>query len=72
MVNGLLTLDPFNNYFHNPSGALVGLFSSIMFLGSLIAIPVVPYTADILGRRMGIFIGCIIMFVTHTPGFWIY
>lgn len=32
-----------------------------MPLGSLIALPVVPYAADILGRRMAVFIGCWIM-----------
>lgn len=32
-----------------------------MSIGSLVALPVVPYTADILGRRMGIMIGCVIM-----------
>ncbi|EOD45692.1 putative hexose transporter protein [Neofusicoccum parvum UCRNP2] len=61
MVNGLLALDQFKEYFNNPKGALVGLFSSIMFLGGLVALPVVPYCADILGRRMAIFIGCWIM-----------
>lgn len=34
-----------------------------MSIGSLLAIPVVPYTADILGRRTGVVIGCIIMIV---------
>lgn len=32
-----------------------------MAIGSLCAIPFVPYTADLLGRRAGILIGCIIM-----------
>lgn len=32
-----------------------------MSIGSLVALPVVPYAADILGRRWGIFIGCVIM-----------
>lgn len=47
--------------FNDPKGSIVGLFSSIMFLGGLVALPVVPYAADMLGRRMAIFIGCIIM-----------
>lgn len=34
-----------------------------MSIGSLCAIPFVPYAADILGRRTGIFIGCVIMMV---------
>lgn len=32
-----------------------------MSVGSLVALPVVPYTADILGRRTGVMIGCSIM-----------
>lgn len=35
--------------------------SSCRSIGSLVAIPFVPYTADILGRRTGVCIGCIIM-----------
>jgi len=34
-----------------------------MSVGSLAALPAVPYTADILGRRSGILIGCLIMIV---------
>lgn len=61
MVNGLQSLDIWQDYFHHPSGSLLGLFSCIMSVGSLAALPCVPYIADILGRRMGIMIGCIIM-----------
>lgn len=32
-----------------------------MSIGSLVALPVVPYIADGLGRRWGIMIGCLIM-----------
>ena len=34
-----------------------------MSIGSMLAIPFVPYTADILGRRTGVVIGCSIMIV---------
>lgn len=61
MVNGLQSLDVWRDYFHHPSGSLLGLFACIMSVGSLCALPAVPYTADILGRRMGIIIGCVIM-----------
>lgn len=47
--------------FHHPHGSMLGLLNCIMSVGSLVALPVVPYTADILGRRAGILIGCIIM-----------
>ncbi|ORY17454.1 general substrate transporter [Clohesyomyces aquaticus] len=61
MVNGLLSLKQFKNYMHNPSGSIKGLFSGIMFLGSLLALPITPYIADGLGRRWGICIGSSIM-----------
>ncbi|PSK55281.1 High-affinity glucose transporter [Elsinoe australis] len=63
MVNGLQALDVWQEYFNHPSGSLLGLFSCIMAVGSLCALPVTPYIADGLGRRMGILIGCIIMMV---------
>jgi len=46
---------------HDPSGSIKGLFSGIMFLGSLLALPITPYIADGLGRRWGIFIGSLVM-----------
>lgn len=60
-MNGLQTLEPWQEYFDHPSGSLLGILSAIMSLGSLAALPAVPYTADLLGRRMGILIGCLIM-----------
>ncbi|KAF7586128.1 hypothetical protein BBP40_009424 [Aspergillus hancockii] len=61
MMNGLQTLHPWQDYFNHPDGSLLGILNAIMSLGSLVALPVVPYTADLLGRRMGILIGCLIM-----------
>ncbi|KAK2767562.1 hypothetical protein FQN54_003720 [Arachnomyces sp. PD_36] len=61
LVNGFQNLPPWQEYFDHPSGSTLSIVSSIMPIGSLVALPVVPYTADILGRRMGIVIGCLIM-----------
>lgn len=61
MVNGLQSLDVWQDYFNHPKGSLLGLFSAIMSVGSIVAIPVVPYIADGLGRKAGILIGCLIM-----------
>ncbi|KAI5358653.1 putative major facilitator, sugar transporter, major facilitator superfamily [Septoria linicola] len=61
MVNGLQSLEVWQEHFNYPKGSLLGLFACIMSVGSLVALPVVPYTADILGRRWGIIIGCLIM-----------
>lgn len=62
-MNGLQTLDPWQEHFGHPTGGRIGILNAIMSIGSITAIPFVPYTADILGRRMGILIGCIIMLV---------
>ncbi|KKY18011.1 putative hexose transporter protein [Phaeomoniella chlamydospora] len=61
MMNGLQTLPHWQSYFHNPKGSLLGLLNCIMSVGGLCAIPFVPYAADLLGRRVGIAIGCLIM-----------
>ena len=61
MMNGLQTLDAWQSYFSHPHGSILGLLNCIMSVGSLCAIPAVPYAADLLGRRRGIMIGCLIM-----------
>jgi len=61
MINGLQSLDYWQDYFGHPTGSLLGLLACIMSIGSLVALPVVPYIADGLGRRWGIMIGCLIM-----------
>ncbi|KAF9890855.1 hypothetical protein FE257_005431 [Aspergillus nanangensis] len=61
MMNGLQTLAHWQEYFNHPQGSMLGILNAIMSLGSLAALPAVPYTADLLGRRMGVLIGCIIM-----------
>ncbi|OQO08961.1 hypothetical protein B0A48_05851 [Cryoendolithus antarcticus] len=63
MVNGLQSLTIWQDYFGHPHGSELGLLACIMSIGSLVAIPIVPYTADILGRRTGVCIGCVIMLV---------
>lgn len=61
MMNGLQTLPPWQEEFNHPRGSILGILNAIMSIGSIVAIPVVPYIADGLGRRAGILIGCIIM-----------
>lgn len=49
--------------FNHPDPPTLGLLTAAMSIGSMLAIPIVPYTADILGRRSGVVIGCSIMIV---------
>ena len=47
--------------YNHPEGATLGLLAASMSIGSILAIPVVPYVADICGRRFGVVVGCVIM-----------
>jgi len=60
----LLSNDPANiPAFNNPNPATRGLLNAIMSVGSIVALPITPYIADILGRRAGVMTGCIIMII---------
>ncbi|CAG8951282.1 hypothetical protein HYFRA_00008031 [Hymenoscyphus fraxineus] len=61
MMNGLQTLEQWRDYYHQPSPSQLGLLNSIWPVGSLVALPFVPYAADMLGRRGGVMVGCSIM-----------
>ncbi|KAK5447832.1 hypothetical protein LTS15_009331 [Exophiala xenobiotica] len=63
MMNGLQTLPAWKDHFGHPSKGRLGILNAIMAAGSICAIPFVPYCADILGRRMGILVGCCIMLI---------
>lgn len=47
--------------YNHPTGSTLGLLAASMAIGSMLSIPVVPYVADIMGRRAGVVIGCVIM-----------
>lgn len=49
--------------FHTPGAATRGLLNAIMSVGSIVALPITPYIADIFGRRAGVITGCIIMII---------
>jgi MFS family permease len=40
-----------------------GLLNAIQSVGSIVALPIVPYVADIAGRRAGVITGCCIMII---------
>lgn len=56
-------MSQWKDYFNDPSASILGLITASMSIGSMLAIPFVPYCADLLGRRAGVVIGCIIMLI---------
>ncbi|KAF6809051.1 lactose permease [Colletotrichum plurivorum] len=61
MMNSLQTVSYFDDFFDNPRGAVLGLMSAIMSLGSICSTPIAPWVADRFGRRWGITVGSCIM-----------
>lgn len=63
LLNGLQTMPQWREYFNEPSGARLGLFTAIQNIGGIAALPLSPYAADWFGRRIGVEIGIILIFV---------
>ncbi|KAJ0297808.1 hypothetical protein COL516b_010418 [Colletotrichum fioriniae] len=63
MMNSLQTVSYFDDFFDNPRGAVLGLMSAIMALGSICSTPIAPWVADKFGRRWGITTGSCIMII---------
>jgi len=63
MMNGLQSLQPWQDYFGHPTGSLLGLFNAIQSIGGFASLPIAGGIADKYGRRFGIFSGCAIMLV---------
>ncbi|KAH8173745.1 sugar transporter domain-containing protein [Sarocladium implicatum] len=61
VLNGLQAVDRWNEYFDHPDGAILGLISSMMNIGSVASIPIVPYCNDRWGRRICIITGSLIV-----------
>ncbi|KZT63382.1 hexose transporter [Daedalea quercina L-15889] len=63
LMNNFQSLYQWEDYFHNPSGSLLGALSAMQNIGSLAAYPFAPYLSDGIGRRATIFLGAIITLV---------
>ncbi|KAF2098542.1 general substrate transporter [Rhizodiscina lignyota] len=63
LLNGLQTLLPWQNYYNHPDGSRLGLMNAIYNLGGLSALPFSSYCADLWGRRVGVCIGVVLIFV---------
>ncbi|KAJ5103767.1 hypothetical protein N7532_004296 [Penicillium argentinense] len=63
LLNGLQTMTPWQDYFNNPSGSTLGLFTAIQNIGGVCALFISSYVADLFGRKKGVAIGLVILFV---------
>ncbi|KAH8113751.1 hexose transporter [Phellopilus nigrolimitatus] len=61
MMNGLQSLDQWENSFNHPMGGMLGLLNAIQNIGSLAAYPFAPYFSDSVGRRPAVIFGAAIM-----------
>ncbi|KAI9375045.1 general substrate transporter [Aspergillus egyptiacus] len=61
LMNSLQAIDEWEASYNYPRGSTLGLLTGSMTIGSMLAVPVVPYVADRLGRRFGVVVGCCIM-----------
>ncbi|ETI28820.1 hypothetical protein G647_01272 [Cladophialophora carrionii CBS 160.54] len=63
LLNGLQTLLPWQDYYNHPKGSRIGLFNASYNLGGLSALPFSAYISDLFGRRVGVSLGIVIIFV---------
>ncbi|EPS25817.1 cellodextrin transporter CdtD [Penicillium oxalicum 114-2] len=61
LMNGLEAMESWKESYNHPTGGTLGILAASMAIGSMLSIPVVPYVADIFGRRFGVVVGCTIM-----------
>ncbi|KAE8150342.1 general substrate transporter [Aspergillus avenaceus] len=63
LLNGLQTMAPWREYFGNPTGSTLGLFTAIQNIGGVCALFFASYVADMMGRRVGVAVGLVVIFV---------
>ncbi|CAG7942943.1 unnamed protein product [Penicillium salamii] len=68
MLNTSQNLDAWQTYFNTPTGSELGLMNAIYQIGSLVSFPFVPFLADRWGRKLPIFLGCLLMILGGLLG----
>ncbi|KAK0254028.1 hypothetical protein LTR91_010503 [Friedmanniomyces endolithicus] len=67
ILNGLQAVGPWLTYFNNPTGAILGAMNAAFdieqSIGAVLALPIVPYVNDRVGRKHSITIGSAIIIV---------
>ncbi|RDW68144.1 general substrate transporter-6 [Coleophoma cylindrospora] len=68
LMNGLQTLPQWENYFGNPTGALLGLVNAAQSIGSVAILPLVGLLSDRLGRKKVLLTGIVIILIATAIG----
>ncbi|KAL4964608.1 uncharacterized protein BDV14DRAFT_209220 [Aspergillus stella-maris] len=63
LLNGLQTMPPWRDYFGNPTGSDLDLLIAIHNIGGISAVLFSSYVSDLFGRRAGVALGIIVIFV---------
>lgn len=63
VLNGLQAVANWIDYFDNPQGAILGIITAAFSLGSVAAIPFVPWVNDRFGRKMSIKFGSLLIII---------
>ncbi|KZT54640.1 putative lactose permease [Calocera cornea HHB12733] len=63
MMTGMQSLTQWNESFNHPTSAALGLLNAIFNAGGTCGVVIAPYCTDLLGRRLGIAIGSIIILI---------
>ncbi|EHY52204.1 Lactose permease [Exophiala dermatitidis] len=63
VLNGLQAVQPWQDYFNTPNGALLGVMTAAFSIGAVVAVPLVPYVNDRFGRKACVIVGSTIITV---------
>lgn len=63
MLNGLQSMNQWQEFFGNPTGARLGSLSNGVTFGQILAFPVAPWLCDHTGRRFPIFLGSALLVI---------
>ncbi|KAJ3541733.1 hypothetical protein NM208_g2601 [Fusarium decemcellulare] len=61
VLNGLQAVDKWQSHFGYPEKATLGLISASMAIGSVAAVPVIPYLNDRWGRKFSVILGSLVV-----------
>ncbi|CAH0057188.1 unnamed protein product [Clonostachys solani] len=66
MLNGIQTVQQWQEDFEHPSGSLLGLLVNMQMIGGVVSLPLAPFAADTYGRRPPILLASIIIITGAT------